>query len=410
MDIFHITLLIVSLLSTLLTTILLYKSFKLKSAHTLSLGLFFLITSIYCFQGFVIETGVLNYVKWFYAWPLPIYSLTHVLVFIYFKTALHNNFTWKLKYFVLLVPFLLSLTDVYLFFDKSYLDRIAIVNDAIVNPDLRFEQSYGLLSLKSHYFIKYLCSLIVMLSISVDYFLTKFNSQLNKISKEKSRWLSVFFSTLTFAYFGLFVFFGQLCFPVTSNLLNVELNLIKWLFCFIFILIAIIPFYFPNVLYNKFNSEVFPNSVSPISISSISNQKEKNILLDNVNHDSIKFGLNLESIKEGLQAVEMDKLYLDHHFDVNFLANHLKIPVHHLSYILNQHYGLTFIAYRNNLRMQHAAKLIENGFLAESTIEALAGECGFTSRSAFGKTFKSIIGETPSEYAAQFQLILSFND
>jgi AraC-like DNA-binding protein len=60
--------------------------------------------------------------------------------------------------------------------------------------------------------------------------------------------------------------------------------------------------------------------------------------------------------------------------------------------------------------MQHAAKLIENGFLAESTIEALAGECGFTSRSAFGKTFKSIIGETPSEYAAQFQLILSFND
>ena len=51
--------------------------------------------------------------------------------------------------------------------------------------------------------------------------------------------------------------------------------------------------------------------------------------------------------------------------------------------------------------MDHAKKLIEDGYLQNNTIEALAGECGFASRTSFSKAFKSATDVNPSQYALE---------
>jgi transcriptional regulator GlxA family with amidase domain len=55
------------------------------------------------------------------------------------------------------------------------------------------------------------------------------------------------------------------------------------------------------------------------------------------------------------------------------------------------------------LRMEHAKKLIQNGFLQNNSMEALAGECGFGNRSSFSKAFKSSEDLSPSEYILEIR-------
>jgi AraC-like DNA-binding protein len=76
------------------------------------------------------------------------------------------------------------------------------------------------------------------------------------------------------------------------------------------------------------------------------------------------------------------------------------MPSHHISYFLKQHFGLSFTAYKNLLRAEHAKQLIEEGYLENNTIDALAEECGYASRTSFSKTFKSLINISPSQYAS----------
>jgi len=158
------------------------------------------------------------------------------------------------------------------------------------------------------------------------------------------------------------------------------------------LLLAIVPLYFPTIFYSM-----------PVVISPNVKQKRAVILSDDDHQSNHKFGLEVTLLKEKLLEKEVQQLFLDPNFDVNALANHFNIPAHHLSHLFNQHIGLSFANYRNQLKMEYAAKLIEDGFLVNGTTEGLALECGFISRSAFSKTFKTFKGLSPSDYSAKFQ-------
>lgn len=112
----------------------------------------------------------------------------------------------------------------------------------------------------------------------------------------------------------------------------------------------------------------------------------------------LKFGLEKADIIEKLQSLDQKKLYLEQDFTVTSCARELKMPAHHLSYFLKQHYGISFSDYKNKMRIDHAKTLIQKGFLGNNTMDSLAEECGFGNRSSFSKTFKSFTQLSPSEY------------
>jgi AraC-like DNA-binding protein len=112
-----------------------------------------------------------------------------------------------------------------------------------------------------------------------------------------------------------------------------------------------------------------------------------------------KYGLDETEILKKLESLIAKEIYLQNNFDLNQLSTFLEIPVHHTSYFFNQYYKMSFANYRNQLRMEYAKKMIVSGYLNQNTIEALSWKCGFSSRSAFTKTFKTYTGLNPSEFS-----------
>jgi AraC-like DNA-binding protein len=391
MGLFSSVLIIVSVLSLVKVSILLLRKGSDKRANSL-LSVFFFIVFLYSLQGFVIEAGYLKDLPWFYIWPLPIYALMHVVIFFYFNSILDKSITWKASYTLLFIPFLLAIADVFLFYLKPDTEKIAIINDAILNPADRFEKQYGLFALKEHFLMR---SAIALLTICLLWFKLPFFLK-SSINKETNNWLSAFLALLSVVIGLTFVLSVEKCFPeeilVSTHSYTV---LMSFMFMSSFFLV-ILPFYFPIAFLNFSSPFSSPDDIKRNKLSKFSDGKI-------IEEEKEKYGLHVEWYNSSLKKVEVERLYLSPKFDITILASYLEAPVHHLSYFFNHHYGISFSSYRNNLRMQYAVKLIEEGFLVKSTIEALASECGFASRSAFSKTFKAIVGQNPKDYFLEVQ-------
>ena len=393
-------LIILSVVSFVKFTTLLFKKSGNRQAN-LFLAAFFFIISVYAFQGFAIESGMLEIIKWFYGWPLPIYALIHVTIFFYYIITIEDRLVWKPVYLLFFVPFILALIDVYFFYAKPSSEISAIINEAILYPDDRFEKEYGLFTLKSHFLFRYAWLLLAIVYLWFKLIPFIKNKTASRMKMQTNRWAFSFLLILSIICLTSIILIFVKCYPTTLNLVGPYFNsIVAIMFCATFLL-AILPFYFPVTFYSypktTYNTTLFTKNTQPTE----DDLEEGNL------EDKIKFGLDIDSFKKTLLDLEKQKPYLSPDFDINAMAAHLEIPVHHLSYLLNKHCGLSFASYRNNLRMEHAAKLIEKGFLIVNTIEALTQECGFSSRSAFSKTFKSIIGENPSDYSLRFQMAVS---
>ncbi|RZJ77880.1 MAG: AraC family transcriptional regulator, partial [Chryseobacterium sp.] len=84
--------------------------------------------------------------------------------------------------------------------------------------------------------------------------------------------------------------------------------------------------------------------------------------------------------------------------NINQLALELGMPGHHLSYVLNHHYQQRFTDFINTYRINYIKKRMESEKWRSFTLEGLAIEAGFSSRSTFFSAFKKTTGMNPSKY------------
>jgi YesN/AraC family two-component response regulator len=92
-----------------------------------------------------------------------------------------------------------------------------------------------------------------------------------------------------------------------------------------------------------------------------------------------------------------EKVFKNNLLSLNELSKKAGIAPHHLSQVLNESTGKTFFEYLATFRVEEAQKILSS----ESnnlTIEEIAEEVGYNSKSAFNKIFKKYTGYTPSEY------------
>jgi AraC-like DNA-binding protein len=80
------------------------------------------------------------------------------------------------------------------------------------------------------------------------------------------------------------------------------------------------------------------------------------------------------------------------------MSSDINIPVHHLSYYFNEHLNIGFNTWKNNFKIDHVITLINDGSGEILTLDALAKQAGFGSRTSFFNSFKQKMGVTPSEY------------
>jgi AraC-like DNA-binding protein len=94
------------------------------------------------------------------------------------------------------------------------------------------------------------------------------------------------------------------------------------------------------------------------------------------------------------------KPYKQKDFKLSMLAQAIGITSHKLSFLLNNHYKLSFGDFINTYRINNIkAQMNLPQNMQHFTIETLAYEAGFSSRSAFYTAFKKLMGSSPVEFA-----------
>ncbi len=145
-------------------------------------------------------------------------------------------------------------------------------------------------------------------------------------------------------------------------------------------------FLFPKILYGNVSytiEEGKNNIIDDIKLSLPKKQKETTTVQD------------IERIIQDY----LDTLpFIQKEFSLSQMSFDLKIPERFLSNYFNKELEITFSDWRKNLRIDHVCKLIEDGEAKNLTIEAIATNAGFASRSKFIDAFKERKGVTPSAF------------
>jgi len=116
----------------------------------------------------------------------------------------------------------------------------------------------------------------------------------------------------------------------------------------------------------------------------------------------VKSGLEPEKANEIcnklLKLMDTEKPFLDSSFNLQKLANRLKVPSYYLSEVLNVQLKKSFYEFINFYRINEVRKILEENIDKNRNILEIAYACGFNSKSTFNKFFKKYYGVTPSEY------------
>jgi len=108
------------------------------------------------------------------------------------------------------------------------------------------------------------------------------------------------------------------------------------------------------------------------------------------------------NLKEYIHQIEEasfhSHMFRNPNLTVEDLAAHIKIPSSHIYFIIKYHCNETFSDLKKIVRVHDAIKMIENGYLKNSTVESLSAKVGFITYNTFIVAFKNITGMTTNEY------------
>ena len=102
-----------------------------------------------------------------------------------------------------------------------------------------------------------------------------------------------------------------------------------------------------------------------------------------------------------------EKPFLIKTININEIAIALDIPARDFSFIINQLFNKRFTDFINEYRIEYVIQKIGEGYCDQFTIESLAAESGFSTKSTFNIAFKKYKDCTPSEFIAKTKPIFS---
>jgi len=108
-----------------------------------------------------------------------------------------------------------------------------------------------------------------------------------------------------------------------------------------------------------------------------------------------KAQLLIESLK---QLMQTEKLFKNENLKIEDLSRELKLHSKYISYAINRIEGKNFFDFVNDYRIQEFNFEVLKMENKKLTYLSIAFDCGFGSKSAFNRAYKSAMGISPSEY------------
>lgn len=392
-----------SALGVVVCCLLLFQNKKCKHTNRLLATTFFCIITILLVTFlFVWNIDVYAYI---YRFPSPLVYLLLPVSYLYIRTVVNSethlnrrdviHFLLPLFYFIEILPHYFS----------SYAYRRNLVRELVSHPYKFIDLKEGVLP--SLYHIVLLTLQAVVYIILIVLLLRKANRLKHYLYADKAnslRWVK----TLTFLI-GV-NFLPMLCFFLCPpSLLNNALQFILVVLTLSFLSISVYLFTKPEILYGISNPTIaFPDTKPVLSVSNGYDFEidEDQLPANNaceMTEKKWEFS-NLERYRPLLENyMQSEKPFLKQGYSINALSKETGIPQHHLSAMINRVYEMRFNEYLNRLRIDYISENFKNPEWENLTLEGIAKQAGFTSRTTFFNTIKKITGLSPSEYIAQIK-------
>jgi len=374
---------------------ILFFTFRRTSAKIMGAYMFIVFLQYLLFLN-VQTVDYAFFTKIFYFIVIPLSLSSHPLIFLYVKYLTKERFKIRRKSIVHFLPAILLflISSILILFlpleEQQLLFAGKSLNNTSENPIL-YVYAFSTIIL----FVQILVYAVIMFKLLYKH--DKNVEQLYSVKNQISlQWLKVFVILYTAYYlfeFLLFIFRG-----IAINE-TVYYSIIS-LHVFIVGLFALKQ----RDIYIKQKGDLLPEipeqTIEKELEQELEEEEERKIIHD----QSIPF--TEKEKKEILNKLEFmmvnDQLFLNANLSLYDLSQKLGIHKNYLSRIINEHKGKNFYNYVNEYRMETAKKLLLDPNYNGYSIEGIAQNCGFKSRSVFYPVFKKFIGTTPSEFRKKY--------
>jgi AraC-like DNA-binding protein len=350
-----------------LISILIYRNSKNSHASHLVTAML-AIMIITNFGYLVIRTELLNYIPQAFTVPFGMVLLFGPLFYFYVKSVIDNAFTWKYKYWVHFIPYLLQIIYNLPFFTVEKIYVIEFINTFLAgNLSISGEGKIIFAIQETHLLIYLVFTFRWINSVKNNFrnvqYIIPISSRI-KWLKELFYCFSLFALTLLVLY--IFVLYKGKYDPLTN-------------YTYTLITSGIIYFISYKLVFN-------PELVNPDFT-----QKYR-AYMEFEGKDGEKYLQKLKSL------MNEEKVFNNPGLKLSLLAEQLGLPSHQVSKLINEKFGKSFNDFVNEYRVKEFIKRLNNAEYRSYTIYGIALDVGFNSKSSFNTAFKKITGKIPSEY------------
>lgn len=367
--------------------ILLFKENALRSYAGYILSAYFFF-QIWCITLYLlIFSGWIVYVPHLYKTAAPINFILSPLSYLYVRIVLFNEKGFAKKDIFHFIPFFFFIINYIPFFILSTEIKKSIVLATTQNYLLAYQYNTGIIP-------ENIISLLRLLQIIGYLFLQwrliiKFKKIYNSNPIQKQiqdviKWLKIFTWSSTAFLIGFIIIILFAIFSKSTDAVTFLDYLPSIIISLSFFLISIYLLVNPEVLaglpfikYQVTESALVADEMNKIPFISDDYQSE------------------IDRISEYFHTKQP---YLINNLTISQVGVILNIPVRDLSYIINNHYGMRFTDYLNSFRVKHIIDNINSNTLNTYTLESIAKQSGFSSKSSFYRAFNKIHQCTPLEY------------
>lgn len=380
-----------------IVTFLLLLNLKQSNKANIYLFFFLLINNTYSLSHYAtVYSGNRYLIAVMLVHFTPLYLLIGPFFYFYVRGLLtddHKLNKWDFLHFIPAILFFINISP-YVFHTWDY--KLEYADNVIQDTHNFLNIDYLFIPTSISFLTRPIIALFYVIASVVLIFRKGLNENyLNHQAKLIFKWL------VLFIFISIVLYFGFLFFTITSfitkdvNFADKQGELILYATIGSLLLLNLSLLFFPNILYG------LPQLDYAIVTNQNRAEEERLGIAEDVKKQSRSFEISVEKLN--LLSLKINryieaKPYLNPEFNLTVMSTDTDIPVHHLSYYFNEHLQVNFNTWKNDLKIDHVIYLIRNGSGEILTLDALAKQAGFGSRTSFFNSFKQKMGITPSEY------------
>lgn len=337
-------------------------------------------------------------------WGDPFAYLIAPCCYLYVRMVLNDETRMRKRDFLHFIPFVIHLLDNLHIILMPVAEKQQWITEVMKDWSVLHRQSVTIIPLWAYFPIRMLLSIgYIVLQWRLLYNDKRWQSK-NLSTRQVTvtrRWLWFFTSMLTVFFVAMLTMSIPLVISKGQSDVFEQGYISYYIVSVIFFAINVQFFFFPEILYGMPRVSLQTSFTSPAGMGmvpiplSASLPHEQTAITEPAKKKELPVDKYKQLIEEYFSA---EQPYLQPKFSVHQMSVGTGIPLHHLSYLLNNYYNKRFTDFVNEYRIQYVLDRIKEGALTELSVDGLSRKAGFSSRSNFSLTFKKHTGITPTEY------------